>query len=121
MNRPSGPASEARFVAGALAALWGMLGLTLAYTFASLYGVKAAIAAAVLFNIALVSAAALAFVNAPRWRAAMILSVVLVTLDRMFNMIFTGANAWGVIIDLAAFLAIAAIAILSPGPRTRVL
>ena len=96
-----------------------MLGLAHAYPLLSLYGVKAAIAAIVVLNIALVTAAAFAFVNAPRWRAAMIASIALVTLDRLFNMIFTGVNPWEVLIDVAAFLAIGVMTVSSPSPRAR--
>lgn len=121
MSKAPAVASAARFIAGTLAALWGMVGLTLAYSFASLYGAKPAIIVAVALNVALVTAAALAFVNARRWRGVLLVSIVLVTLDRLFNLIFTGANAWAVIIDLAALLAIVAITVTSPSSRRRTL
>jgi|GEM_PF-2361275 len=114
MSRPNPPTSAARFIAGILAALWGMLGLELAYSFGSLYGARSAIVVAVAVNVALVTSAALAFVNAGRWRGIMIAAIVAVTADRLFNMIFTGATALGIAIDLLAALAIAAVALFSP-------
>lgn len=119
MSQPRAPASAARFVAGLLAALWGMVGLTQAYAFASLYGATAAIVAAVALNVILVSSAALAFVNAPHWRGLMLLGAALVTLDRLFNMVFLGVNAGAVILYIAALLAIGAVVALSPSSRRR--
>ena len=114
MASRSGPANAARFVAGALAALWGMRGLTLAYPFISLYGPHAAVIAAIVVNVALVASAALAFVDAPRWRASVIVALLLVTAERL---IYAGTAALAVVIDVAVLLAIGAVVFLSTPPK----
>jgi len=96
-----------------------MLGLSLAYSFGSLYGARAAIVVAVGVNVALVTSAALAFVNAPRWRWSMIAAIAAVTADRFFNMLFTGTTALGIAIDVLAAGAIAAVVAFAPRHDTR--
>jgi len=91
-----------------------MRGLTLAYPFVSLYGAHAAVVAAIVVNVALVSSAALAFVNTPRWRAIMIGALLLVTAERL---IYTGTAALAIVIDIAVMLAIGADVFFSTSER----
>ena len=85
-------ASIARYAAAIVAAIWAMLGLGNAYATGLGRGVDIFVIVAVVVNVALIIAAARTFVNARAWRIALIGTVVLVTLDRLLNVIGTGAH-----------------------------
>ena len=81
MSRKIPNPSIARFAAAIAAALWAMLGLGNAYATGLGRGVDAFVIVAVIANVALIIAAALAFVNAQRWRVALIVAASVVTAD----------------------------------------
>lgn len=73
----------ARFCAGAVALLWSLLGLGDALAALTTQHIDVLIAAALVVNTALAISAILAFVNARRWRPAMIGNIAAVTIVRI--------------------------------------
>jgi hypothetical protein len=102
--------SIARFAAAIAAALWAMLGLGNAYATGLGRGVDAFVIVAVIANVALIIAAALAFVNAQRWRVALIVAASVVTADRILNVIGTSSNGLTIFSSAIVLVALVAMA-----------
>ena len=105
--------SIARYAAALAAALWAVLGLGNAYATGLGRGVDSFVILAVIVNVALIIAAALAFVNAHIWRVALIVAVAAVTLDRIINVIGTGANALTIASSVIVLLALIGITLMA--------
>ncbi len=105
--------SIARYAAALAAALWAVLGLGNAYATGLGRGVDSFVILAVIVNVALIIAAALAFVNAHIWRIALIVEVAAVTLDRIINVIGTGANALTMASSVIVLLALIGITLMA--------
>ena len=95
-----------RFIAASLSAMWAAIGFASAIGAALAEGASANAVSGLLANGFLGAAAALAFVNAKHWRAAVIISVGLVTIQRYTAVIGYGGATYAVI---AATLALAGI------------
>jgi hypothetical protein len=96
-----------RYIAAALSAMWAAIGFASAIGAGLAEGASANAVSGLSANALLGLAATLAFLNAKRWRAAVLVSVGLVTLQRYSAVIGYGGATYAVI---AATLALAAIA-----------
>jgi hypothetical protein len=101
------PADVTRFVAGTLAALWAAAGLATMIPSLAAIGPSAGILIAILANIALLAGASLALANVHRWRSVLLISLLLVTIDRIASAIGSGAVLTQGVSAVAAFAAIA--------------
>jgi len=105
--------SIARYGAATGAAIWAMLGLGNAYGIGLGRGVDAFVVIAVVVNVALIIAAALAFVNASSWPIALTAAALVVTADRVVNVIGTNANALTLVSSVLILFALAALVIMA--------
>src|SRR5579863_6920063 len=81
-----------RYIAASLSAMWAAIGVASAIGAALAEGASANAVSGLLTNALLGAAAWLAFVNAKRWRVAVLISVGLVTLHRFAAVIgYSGA------------------------------
>ncbi|MDQ2817240.1 MAG: hypothetical protein M3T49_03395 [Candidatus Eremiobacteraeota bacterium] len=91
-----------RLAAGVLAALWAMLGLANAYTVGTTQAADSRVLLAVGSDFLLIVGASLAIVHARRWRALLLLTLLLATVDRVANALSTGAGAAAIGVAIAA-------------------
>ena len=103
----------ARYGAATGAAIWAVLGLGNAYATGLGRGVDAFVVAAVVVNVALIIAAALAFVNAPSWRVALFGAALVVTFDRVVNAVGTNASGLTIISSVIIVLALGALILMA--------
>ncbi|MDQ6780831.1 MAG: hypothetical protein M3Z37_06735 [Candidatus Eremiobacteraeota bacterium] len=113
MSRKIPNPSIARYAAVVAAALWAVLGLANAYATGLGRGVDAFVIVAIVVNVALIIAAALTFVNASYWRIALIVALTIVTLDRILNVIGTGANGLTVVSSVFVLVALITISLMA--------
>ena len=95
-----------RYIAATLSAMWAVIGIATAIGAALAEGASANAVLGFVANTLLAASAALAFLNAKRWRASVLVSVGLVTLQRCASVIGYGGATDAII---AAMLALAAI------------
>lgn len=101
------PADITRFVAGTLAALWAAAGLATMIPSLAAVGPSSGILIAIISNLALVVGASLALANAHRWRSLLLISLLLVTIDRIASAVAMGAVLTQGLSAVVAFAAIA--------------
>ena len=115
--------SGARFIAASLAAIWAMLGLAKSYGIVLAAGSNVTVVIAIAVNAFLVVSAALAFVSGKHWRGLMLIAMLVVTVDRVYNAVATGAPAPAVtatiVIAVVVFAGVSALVLASsPGRST---
>jgi hypothetical protein len=96
-----------------LAAFWAMLGLGNAYAVLAAQGATAPIVVAIVLNVVLIAAAALAFWQIRAWRLILLIALLAVTADRIYNALTAGG---GTLTSVSALVALAAIAALTLMP-----
>jgi hypothetical protein len=101
-------ANVARVSAGVVAIVWALFGLGDALAAGLGRGLDPSEIVAVAVNAALIAAAVLAFVRVRFWQAAIIITTLAVTADRIVGILGTG-DWWLVLSSVAMFLAIVGI------------
>jgi hypothetical protein len=105
-------ATIARVCAGLVAAVWALLGLGSALAAGTGHGFDAFVAIAVAVNLALALSAVFAFTNMRNWRAAMILSLVAVTVERIIYILGSG-DLWLAVSSVAMLVAVVGIVLVA--------
>src|SRR5579863_5220572 len=90
MATPVSLANVARIAAGVVAIVWALLGLGNALAAGTGRGFDASVIAAVVVNLALIVAAAFAFVRVRPWFVAMAVTAIAVTVDRLIGVVAAG-------------------------------
>ena len=108
-----------RYIAALLSAMWAAIGIASAIGAALAEGASANAVLGIVANALLGAAAWLAFLNMKRWRAAVLISVGLVTLQRYYAVIGYGGATDAVIAATLALAAIAVATLIGVPPRPR--
>lgn len=108
MATPVSLANVARVSVGVVAIVWALFGLGDALAAGLGRGLDPTEIVAVAVNVALIAAAALAFVRVRFWHVAIIVSTLAVTADRIVGILGTG-DWWLMLSSVAMFFAIVGI------------
>jgi hypothetical protein len=105
-------ANVARASAGIVAALWALLGMLNAFAAASGRGFDPLVVVEIIVNAALLASAVLAFTNLRNWRPIMIGAVLLVTTQRIVDVLRSG-EVWLALPSVAMLAAVVLITVVA--------
>ncbi len=108
MATPIALSNIARFCAGGVALIWALLGLGDALAALTTERIDVLIGAAIVANVALIIAAVYTFLNARRWRPAIVATMAVVTIVRIVPAVGT-SDYLSVGVSVAMFAAIVGI------------
>jgi hypothetical protein len=107
----------ARYIAATLGAMWAAIGIASAIGAGLAEGLSANAVSGLLANVLLAGAASLGYLNAARWRTAVVVAIGLVTVQRIAAVIGYGGATDAVIAASLALVAIAGPTLIGIKPK----